>query len=377
MITSEELAQKFAARNQSASASNSALLQRGTFKPAPITSSTTTDEPPVSTPATSPLRKVTRIISKKLPPPPRYVPHDSQIASKTPTTTTEPASSNSDYPSFVVQQDTIPRSLAFKLMRWMRIGQDVIHIEEDEDLLHAEVAKTTEVPNQDGLIVTDDTLLSLLNTSTVQADGEIEHAAVREAAASTRDVPLEEVVAETKTRWRSFGRRAVAKTVLPLIEYSAIAALKSFKDKDFELSSPLENEATQEYDPEAIEMTVDSLIKDEKQSRHITKKSMLRQGNAGKSTRQASKLSELDDRKRYIDNIKKLYGVAEDRAKEMVHAALMAAKSDPKGPKIVELHKNSDDAEEVFGVKIQVEGGPAISFAPSDIHARLKPYFQL
>ena len=252
----------------------------------------------------------------------------------------------------------------------MRLGQDVIHIEEEEEQ-HLQALQPPDIELHQSVQSPDDALTAevatMLNTSTVKTDGEIEHAAVREAAVSDSDAPLDEVVTETKNRWRDFGRRAVAKTVLPLIEYSGISALTSFKIGSRTVPTtqqPLEDTPL-DYDPEQIESSVDTLLEDVKKSRRISKKSLL------KNARRAKGTQDMDDNQEYVDNIQKLYHVDHQKAVELVHKALQAAKSDPKGPKIVELHKKDTD-HEVFGVKIQVEGGPAISFAPSDIHTRLK-----
>lgn len=378
MISSEALSEQFGAKLRRTS-THATLLHRGTYQP----SSNSSAGAPTATPSPSPAtvsthapttpHKVTRIVSRKLPPPPHYSP-PATITARSPI---DAVTDNLDEsPKFVVTQDTIPRSLAFKFMRWMRLGQDVIHIEEDEEALALLTAKAdaqkapAQPDDMPDATASTESMARMLDTSTIEADGEIEHAALREAAASEHDIPLEEVMAETKSRWRSFGRRAVAKSVLPLLEYSAAAALKTFKNKPSidPIIDTNAGSAPQDYDPEIIEATVDSLLEDVKKSRRISKKSMLHRHAQGDTNKAA-----VDNDKRYIDNIQTLYGVGRGKAAEMIRTAIAAAKSDPKGPKIVELHDN-DGEEAVFGVKIRVEGGPAISFAPSDIHARLSRY---
>lgn len=388
MISSEELTERYTPHQPAPTKpAQHILMQRGTFRPSAVsrTASASVPEPAQSPPAAKPAPHIIRrIIAKKLPPPPHYKPKAPVATTTQPinpaTWPTEPVQAVKPLPAQTMEpmeQDAIPRSLVLKFMRWMRIGQDVIHIEEDEDKLHAAmVPQAISQPAPIQAFVQNRVPSEYVNTSTVQTDGEIEHAAVQEAASSDRDLPLEEVVTETKNRWRNFGRRAVSKTVLPLIEYSGIGTLKSIKLRPNTDPLPESMEAdllNLEYDPEQIELSVDSLLEDDKKSRRISKKSLLRASRAKKNV---AKESGIDDDQEYVDNIQKLYSVDHNRAVEMVHAAVAAAKSDPKGPKIVEMHKN-DESDEIFGVKIQVEGGPAISFAPSDIHTRLKPYFTM
>lgn len=415
MITSEELSEKF---SNTSPKKTTIFQQRGSFQPiqATIVTAQPTSRAQIQTPMQSPAEvtvsppirnssgasssvtpqhhTVTQISTRKLPHPPQYKP---SINSPAQPASAVSASPLDELPKFTAQQDTIPRSLAFKFMRWMRLGQDVIHIEAEEEereeqeeqariqqqiTQKADVVAAAASDSESTTQQTDASLAAtalMLDKSTLRADGEIEHAALREAASTDSSSPLEEVVEETKNRWRSFGRRAVAKTVLPLIEYSAITALKSFKKRQQQNTQSLtsasasvpaldeDDSIVNDYDPEVIEATVDSLLEDVKKSRRISKKSMLKSG--------AHKKLVVSNDKRYIDNIQSLYGVGRDKAAEMIRSAIEAAKSDPKGPKIVELHDSKDD-DEVFGVKIRVEGGPAISFAPTDIHERLKPYIQ-
>ncbi len=257
-------------------------------------------------------------------------PHDSGFSvsvnphAVTSTPPQTPPQAPTDYPRFDANEPQIPRSFAFKLMRWMQYGQGIIHAL-DRSSRPIPEGKTAELPLEQEM-----------------TDAVLEHVTFDDDT-----TPIEEVVSKTKNRWKQLGKAPVDHMILPMIKIAS--QFMGYKTKDIE------------------ELTIDQLEKMIAPSRgqgSTQDQPQAAQENVTDTTHDASN---------YADFVMQHYSVDRNQADSMIADAVKSAKNGPNPP---EIRKITHGAETAIGVTIPVQGGTALSFNPEDVHDKLETYLK-